>query len=160
MATPKITAHYQGTIGGQLRYVPAMTRRTPSSLALSALSLAMALLFLPYVYLTMVGLALSFAFLSGYYMVPYAWLAMRRNRWLFDAPVDLTASEEGLELRTPTGARKIRWGAVKHVREMKGAFAVMFKLGGGYCIPKSALEGDDLSDFRELAADIVPMREG
>jgi hypothetical protein len=160
MAKPKITAHYQGTIGGQLRHVPAMTRRTPSSLALSALSLAMALLFLPYVYLTMVGLALSFAFLSGYYIVPFAWLTMRRNRWLFDAPVDLAASEQGLELHTPTGSRKIPWEAVKHVREMKDVFAVMFRLGGGYCIPKSALKDDDLSDFRELAADKVPMRQG
>jgi hypothetical protein len=85
---------------------------------------------------------------------------MRRNRWLFDAPIDFTASDQGLELRTPTAVRKIPWKAVGHVREMKDAFALMFRLGGGYCIPKSAFEGDDLSDFRELAADTVPMREG
>jgi len=47
---------------------------------------------------------------------------------------------------------------VTQVREMKQVFAVMLRSGGGYCIPKSALKGDDLSDFRELAADKVPFR--
>jgi hypothetical protein len=101
---------------------------------------------------------LSALILSGYYLVPFAWWSMRRNKWLFEAPVDLTATDAGLEIATAAGVRKVPWEVVTQVREMKQVFAVMLRSGGGYCIPKSALKGDDLSDFRELAADKVPFR--
>jgi hypothetical protein len=160
MATIKIQAHYQGTIGGQLRFIPALNRGTPSSLILSAVALVLAILSLPYVYFTIFGVILSILILSGYYLVPFAWWSMRRNRWLFEAPVDLTVTDQGLEVATAAGVRKVPWEVVGQVREMKDVFAVMLRPGGGYCIPKGALEGDDLPDFRELAAGKVPFRGG
>jgi hypothetical protein len=36
----------------------------------------------------------------------------------------------------------------------------MLRAGGGYCIPKSALEGDDLDAFRDLLEEFVPLRRG
>jgi len=159
MATEtKIQARYQGTIGDQLRHVPALNRGTPSSLLLSGAALVLAILSLPHVYFTIFGVILSALILSGYYLVPFAWWSMRRNKWLFEAPVDLTATDAGLEIATAAGVRKVPWEVVTQVREMKQVFAVMLRSGGGYCIPKSALKGDDLSDFRELAADKVPFR--
>jgi hypothetical protein len=160
MAATTIKAHYQGTIGSQLRYIPKLNRGTPSSLLASGAALVLAILSLPYVYFTLFGVFLSFTILSGYYLIPVAWWSMRRNRWLFEAPVDLTASAGGLEFSTAAGVRKVPWEVVGQVRELKDVFAVMLRPGGGYCIPKSALRGDDLPDFRELAADRVPYREG
>ncbi len=158
MATSSVTAHYQGTIAGQLRYVPAMNRGSLFSIVGSIAALVMAVLSLPYVYFTVFGIALSVLLLSGYYLVPFAWWTMRRNRWLFEAPVDLEASETGLQFTTAAGVRNIPWEAVGYVREMKDVFAVMLRPGGGYAIPKSALAGDSLGDFRELAASHVPIR--
>jgi hypothetical protein len=159
MATEtKIQARYQGTIRDQLRYAPALNRGTPMTLLFSGAALALAILSLPYVYFTVFGLILSALILSGYYVVPIAWWSARRNRWLFEAPVDLTATEAGLEIANAAGLRKIPWEVVTQVREMKQAFVVMLRSGGAYCIPKSALQGDDLSDFRELAAENAPFR--
>lgn len=158
MATSTIRAHYQGTIGGQLRYLPALNRGTPMSLLLSGLALLFAILSLPYVYFTILGVLFSMAILSGYFIIPFAWWSMRRNRWLFEAPVDLTASESGLEFSTAAGVRKVPWEAVSEVRELKDVLAVMLRPGGGYCIPKAALKGDDLTDLRELCAEKVPFR--
>ncbi len=158
MATSSVTAHYRGTIAGQLRHIPAMNRGSWFSILGAVAALIMAWLSLPYVYFTLLGVALSVLLLSGYYLVPFAWWTMRRNRWLFEAPVDLEASDEGLQFTTAAGVRKIPWAAVGYVREMKDVFAVMLRSGGGYAIPKSALAGDSLTDFRELAAANVPFR--
>jgi hypothetical protein len=154
----RIQAHYQGTIRDQLRYAPALNRGTPMSLLFSGAALVLAILSLPYVYFTILGLVVSLVILSGYFVVPFAWWSARRNRWLFEAPVDLTATDAGLEIANAAGVRKIPWEVVAHVREMKQVFVVMLRSGGAYCVPKSALEGDDLSDFRELAAEKVPLR--
>jgi hypothetical protein len=156
---PKIRAHYQGTIAGQLRYVPALNRGSRFSIAFAVAALVLAVLSLPYVYLTVFGIALAALVASGYYLVPFAWWTMRRNRWLYEAPVDLAVSDDGLEFTTAAGVRRVPWGAVSRVRELRDVFAVMLRPTGGYCIPKSALEDDDLSDFRELVAANVPLLE-
>jgi hypothetical protein len=101
MATqgPTITARYQGTIAGQLRYVPALNRGSKSSILLSLACLVLALLSLPDVFFATLGVVLSVLISSGYYLIPFAWWALRRNRWLFEAPVEMIASYEGLEFR-------------------------------------------------------------
>jgi hypothetical protein len=155
---PKITAHYQGTIAGQLRYVPALNRGSRFSVAFAIAALVLAVLSLPFIYFTIFGIALAALLASGYYLVPFAWWTMRRNRWFYEAPVDLAVSDDGLEFTAAAGVRRVPWGAVSYVRELRDVFAVMLRPAGAYCIPKSALEGDDLSDFRELVAANVPLR--
>jgi hypothetical protein len=162
MATqsPTITARYQGTIGGQLRYVPVLNRGSKASILLSLACIVLALLSLPDIFFATLGVVLSVLILSGYYLIPFAWWTLRRNRWLFEAPVEMIASREGLEFKTAAGPTEIGWPAVGRGRELRDVFAVMLRTGGGYCIPKSALEGGDLDAFRDLLEEFVPFRRG
>jgi hypothetical protein len=96
----------------------------------------------------LVGLAL----LSGFYVAPFIWSAVRRRPDLMLGPHHVTVDAWGVRTETATARAELAWPTFRRVRETAGGFLLDYGTGANALIPKHAFDAATLVRFRELAA--------
>jgi ADP-ribose pyrophosphatase len=99
------------------------------------------------------AVAFGMLLLSGLFMVPFAWFAIRRRRDLFEGPTELTMDSSGITYITSFGQSHVGWELFARVREVGDWFFLDVGTGANYYIPKRALSAADLATFRRLIAE-------
>jgi ADP-ribose pyrophosphatase len=90
--------------------------------------------------------------LSGFFSVPFVWLAVRRRRELIEEPTNLVVDSTGLTHRRSFGESHLAWHVFDRVRELGGWFFLDTGAGANYLIPKGAFSAEELATFRRLIA--------
>ncbi len=96
-------------------------------------------------------LAFGLSLLSGLFVVPFVAYAVRRRADLLLVPMEVRATTEGLDLKTPMIAGQQAWAAYRSAFETDRAFVLQTGAGGtGSLIAKRAVDPATLRAFRLL----------
>ena len=153
-AVKPISGRYQLTVREQLSFAPALNRGTLFSLVCGALLAGLALLSLVSgdSIGASVALAFAFALYSGYYVVPFAWFTLRRNRSAAEAPVEVFVTDDGFRFETSLTTMEVPWVRVRRIRETPSGFLVTARFPHAFMLPQRAFGPAQLIAFRRLAA--------
>jgi len=91
--------------------------------------------------------------LSGLYVVPFAWIGLRRRRELVEGPTTVTADASGITTGASYGQSHVSWELYARIREIGGWFFLDIGTGASNIIPKRAFSPEDLALFRKLIAE-------
>jgi ADP-ribose pyrophosphatase len=91
--------------------------------------------------------------LSGLFMVPFAWIGLRRRRELVEEPTTVIADASGITTSNSFGQSHVGWQLYTRVRELGDWFFLDTGGGGSHLIPKRAFSPADLASFRRLVAE-------
>ena len=137
----------------------AMMRRSAVTLVIGAFATTVAAITL---YLgDLVGLFLLVAGLSmltGLFMVPFVWFAIRQRRDLVLASVDVEADADGLTMTTARASSRQAWSVYRDVRETSRAFLLNTGAGAAILLAKRGMDADQVSAFRDLLARVGLIR--
>jgi ADP-ribose pyrophosphatase len=93
------------------------------------------------------------AVLSGLFMVPFAWIGLRRRRELVEEPMTVIADASGITTSASYGQSHVGWQLYTRVREVGDWFFLDTGAGANHLIPKRAFSAADLALFRRLIAE-------
>ena len=93
------------------------------------------------------------AVLSGLFMVPIAWIGLRRRRELVEEPMTVIADASGITTSASYGQSHVGWQLYTRIRELGGWFFLDTGTGASNLIPKRAFSPADLASFRRLIAE-------
>jgi ADP-ribose pyrophosphatase len=93
------------------------------------------------------------AVVSGLFMVPIAWIGLRRRRELVEEPMTVVADASGITTTASYGQSHAGWQLYTRVREVGDWFFLDTGAGANHLIPKRAFSPEDLATFRRLIAD-------
>ena len=93
------------------------------------------------------------AVVSGLFMVPFAWIGLRRRRELVEEPTTVIADASGITTSSSFGQSHVGWQLYTRVREVGDWFFLDTGAGASHLIPKRALSPEDLALFRRLIAE-------
>jgi YcxB-like protein len=151
-ATAPITGSYQTSMREYLRQAPALNRGTKFSNGFGALTVLLALLSLPDPIPVALELALAAALVSGYYCVPFTWLALRSRKQLVERPIEVVADDDGLHFKQGPVEIDAPWEETRRLREEGDHFVLMARYPRAYILPKRAFNPAQLDALRQLAA--------
>jgi hypothetical protein len=98
-------------------------------------------------------LVFGLATLTGVFVIPFGWFAMRRRRELIEEPVEMIVDRTGITRVTSTNQSHIDWQVYVRVREAGDWFFLDSGAGANFPIPKRAFSAEDLATFRRLVAE-------
>ena len=93
------------------------------------------------------------AVLTGLFMVPFAWIGLRRRRELVEEPMTVVADTSGITTSASYGQSHAGWQLYTRVREIGDWFFLDTGAGANHLIPKRAFSAEDLALFRKLIAE-------
>jgi ADP-ribose pyrophosphatase len=97
-------------------------------------------------------LVFGLATLTGVFVIPFGWIAIRRRRELIEEPVEMIVDRTGISRVTSTNQSHIDWQVYVRVREAGDWFFLDTGTGANFPIPKRAFSPEDLATFRRLVA--------
>lgn len=157
---PLITGRYQTTMSEYLRHAPALNRGTLFSNGFGAVALVLAVLSFPDPLAVAFEFALGLALLSGYYCVPFTWLALRSRTQQVEKPIDVVVDDAGLHFLQGSVEIDAPWEQTTRLREDRDSFFLMARNPRAYVIPKRAFDPANLEAFRLLAASKGKLGQG
>ena len=98
-------------------------------------------------------LVFGLATLTGVFVIPFGWIAIRRRRELIEEPVEMIVDRTGITRVTTTNQSHIDWQVYVRVREAGDWFFLDTGAGSNFPIPKRAFSPEDLATFRRLVAE-------
>jgi ADP-ribose pyrophosphatase len=98
-------------------------------------------------------LVFGLATLTGVFVIPFGWIAIRRRRELIEEPVEMIVDRTGITRVTSTNQSHIDWQVYVRVREAGDWFFLDTGAGANFPIPKRAFSAEDLATFRRLVAE-------
>jgi hypothetical protein len=137
-----------------LRCVPALNRGTTFSVIGGGLLAALALLNLAMgdPIMGLVTGAFATALLTGWYCVPFSWLALRLARERARVPIAMTADGAGLHVAQGTSSLDVPWSAVRRIQRGRGHLFVYGAYPRAFLVPERAFGPGQLDRFLALAA--------
>jgi ADP-ribose pyrophosphatase len=90
---------------------------------------------------------------SGLFIVPIAWLGLRRRRDLVEAPTQIVIDSSGITHSNLFGRSHVRWQLFVRIRELGDWFFLDYGTGASIYVPKRAFSPTDLALFRRLIAE-------
>jgi YcxB-like protein len=108
--------------------------------------------------LSILFLLLGLSFLTGVFIVPFAWWALHQRRDLVLAEVEVLADDAGITLTTAASTGRHDWSVFRQVRETSGAFVLDTGAGAAVLIVKRGADAASIEGLRRLliAAGKVP----
>ena len=98
-------------------------------------------------------IAFGLSFVTGLFVVPFAWFGVRRRRELIEQSIQLDADTTGIGQTSPFGRSHLAWQTFARVREIGDWFFLDTGTGASQLVPKRVFTPADLATFRKLIAD-------
>ena len=148
-ATVRFTSYpSQGDI---LNNAAALARRSAVSQAVGAFATTIAIVAIVLgEWWIVFFLAFGLLLLSGYFIVPFMWISIRKRRDLILAPVQVEADRQGVTMTTKQASVRQSWSVYRRVRETHEAFLLEIGTGAVGIIVKAGVSETDQAAFRGL----------
>jgi ADP-ribose pyrophosphatase len=150
----RLTFHLR--LGEFLGAMAALTRQTRGTQVIGLLATALGVLNLVIggdILAWLFPLVFGLSTLTGLFVIPFGWIAIRRRRELIEEPVEMIVDRTGITRVTSTNQSHVDWQVYVRVREAGDWFFLDTGAGANFPIPKRAFSAEDLATFRRLVAE-------
>jgi 8-oxo-dGTP pyrophosphatase MutT (NUDIX family) len=100
--------------------------------------------------LSVLGLLLGLALVTGWAVAPFAWWQFRKRPDLIGATTNLTADAAGMEIDSPLAQGHMAWSTFRRVRDAGGSLLFDTAAGSVMIVPKRAFSPSELGAVYRL----------
>ena len=100
--------------------------------------------------LSVLGLLIGLALVTGWAVAPFAWWQFRKRSDLIGAATNLTADVGGLEIDSPLAQGHMAWSTFRRVRDAGGSLLFDTAAGSVMIVPKRAFSPSELGSVYRL----------
>jgi ADP-ribose pyrophosphatase len=100
--------------------------------------------------LSVLGLVVGVALVTGWAVAPFAWWQFRKRPDLIGATTNLTADASGIEIDSPLAQGHMAWSTFRRVRDAGGSLLFDTAAGSVMIVPKRAFSPSELGSVYRL----------
>ena len=146
-----LTVTYRMTVGEAVRAAVGLARRSMGIRLLGLFTVAItAIAALAGDLISLVGVAIGLAMVTGWAVAPIAWWQFRKRRDLVGADTTLTVDEAGLGIDSSFTHGRATWDNYRKVHDVAGCLLFDNAAGGSLIVPKRAFTATQLGTVYRL----------